>query len=426
MFTLLYNIITKSLVVLLVAMLSVNYLPDTLFGDFPFEAKSLEPNNFDSVIPQWNTKLSDSFEVIGLNQILGPESIVVAKDGMIYTGLADGRLVELNPNKNYQVRTVFRFNTSPTCKDNVATKATECGRILQLRLLNDTLYALESNTGLYKVDTKSGSKTFIGPKPLGPVNMYNSFAFDPIEKNMLYLTLSSRKRDLLTIMWSLLEYDTSGTVIAFDMSTGKRVLFPGPFFSPNGLDVDSKRDKLILSETLKARIVSYDLKTIRSAFMNTADGHTIDITDLKKTSLIPLTPGNPDNLYVKDDILYIALPMVKLNGKELVDHLATMPSIRITIARTLFGFGKLVEYISENFYKHPFLETIYGELKSGHLLYRIATAEKSAIVEYNLATGASKLYGSDKFGFVSEAVPYSNGHLLLGSFRSAFIVKVKL
>lgn len=406
-------------------MLSVNYLPDKLFGDFPFQPKTMEPNDFDSVIPQWNSKLSDGNpEYIQLNNMLGPESIAVAKNGLLYTGLADGRIVELNPTKNYQLRTVLKFKTSSQCKDNLATRATECGRFLQLRMVNETLYALEANTGLYKIDVKSGAKTFIGPKSLYRVNLYNSFAVDPVDPNLVYVTVTSTKWDLLTIMWSILEIDNSGKVLAFDMGSGKRVILQDNLLAPNGLDVDKKRDRLLFAETLRARINSLDLADVRSAFKSAKDGEKLAV--LKRTSLIPITPGLPDNLIIEGDTAYIALPFVRINGKDLIDHLSSMPSIRMAIARASVGLGNLIKYFSDSIYYHPLLETVYEELKSGHVIYRITQSEKSAVLEYNLATGASKFFGSDKFGFISEATPYSGGHLLLGSFRSAFIVKVKM
>lgn len=425
MFTFLFNFFTRSALVLLVAMLSVNYLPDKLFQDFPIEPKSAQPNDYDSVVPQWNTKLSDGKpEFIQLNNILGPESIAISKEGLIYTGLADGRIVELDPNNNYKLRKVLRLKESPNCQDNIAIKASECGRFLQVRFVNNTLYAIDSNTGLYKINTKTGANTLLGPKSLNKVNLYNSFAFDPKEPNLVYITISSTKWDLLNIMWSLLELDSSGQVIALDVNSGKRVIVFDNLMMANGIDVDGKRDQIILSETLKSRIHSISLKDVRSAFKLAKDGSKLK--NIEKKTLIPLLPGNPDNVIVEGDMLYIALPFVKQNGKDLVDHLATMPNVRKAISRFLFGLGKLVEYFCVNFYHHPLLEVAYRELKCGHVNYRLTQTDKSAVVEYSLATGSSRFLGSATFGFVSEAIPDNKGNLLLGSFRSPFIVKQKI
>lgn len=425
MFGLLYSVLSKSLLVLLVSIVSVNYLPEKLFHDFPLEPRSVEQNDFDSVIPHWNTKLSDNQpEYIQLNNILGPESIAVSKDGFLYTGLADGRLVELDPSKNYKLRQVLKFKQSPECPDNSATHADKCGRFLQLRFVNGTLYALEANTGLYKVDVMSGTKTFLGPKNLNKVNLFNSFAFDPKETNLVYISISSTKWDLLKILWSLLELENSGQLLALDISTGKQVILFDKLSTANGVEVDSKRDRLLFAETSLGRINAVKSGDARAAFKIAKDGEKLS-KNLEKTPLIPLLPGFPDNIIVEDDLAYIALPFVKHNGKELVDYMSTMPNLRKAIGRFVFGSGKLLEYVSQ-FVQHPVLEEAYRELKCGHISYRFLQTDKSAVIEYNLATGSSKFLGSDKFGFVSEAVPDNKGNLLLGSFRSSFIVKVKV
>lgn len=411
--------------VLLVAMLSVNYLPDKLFHDFPFEPSLSKANDYDSVIPQWNTKLSDNvIEYIQLNNILGPESIAFSRSGLLYTGLADGRLVELDPSNKYKVRPVLRFKDSPLCTDNVARAADHCGRFLQLRSVNDTLYAVEATNGLFKINIKAGTKTLVGPKPLNKVNFYNSFAFDPKEPNLVYLTISSSKWDLQHIMWSIMELEVSGQLVVFDTKTGKRAIILDKLPQVNGVDVDAKRDRLVFAETASSQINTVSLQEVRDAFKSAKDG--AKLTSVRKTNLIPLLPGLPDNINVHSDIAYITIPFVKPNGKEMIDELASMPTLRKALARITFGAGKLLEYVCKNFYYHPLLDFSYRELKSGHINYRITQNDKSAVIEYNLATGSTKFMGSNAFGFVSEAVPDNQGNLLLGSFRSPFIVKVKV
>lgn len=411
--------------VVFVAMLSVNYLPDKLFQDFPYEPRTIEPNDYDSVIPQWNNLLSDGKpEFIQLNNLLGPESLAISREGLIYTGLADGRLVELDPAKNYKLRTVLRHKGGADCPDDVATRADKCGRYLQLRFLNDSLYAVEANSGLYKIDRKAGTKSFVGPKALTKVNLYNSFAFDPKTPNLVYLTVSSTKWDLLNIMWSISELDNSGRLLVLDVKTGKRAVVLDNILTPNGVDVDPERDQLVYSETIKSRVMSVPLKDIRAAFEASKDGDKL--ANIGSRALIPLMPGHPDNIVVHGNMAYIALPMVKDNGKDLVDSLNQSPSTRKAISRLSFGLGKVLEYVYVNLYQHPLLETAFRELKCGHVNYRVLKSDKSAVVEYNLATGSSRFLGSSTFGFVSEAHPDGKGNLYLGSFRSSFIVKQKI
>lgn len=405
-------------------MLSVNYLPDHLFSDFPFDPKSVEPNNYDSVIPQWNSKLSDNQPEFIFNGILGPESIAVARNGLVYTGLADGRLVELDPRRKYQARQVLRFKESPNCVDNIATRSRECGRFLQLRFLNDTLYALESYTGLYEIDIRTGKKSLVGPKSSNRVNLFNSFAFDPKEPNIVYITVSSTKWDLHTIVWSIFERDSTGQILALDIKSRKSVVIVDGLLTPNGIDVDVKRDRLVFSQTVLGEIGSINLEQVRTQFKNAEDGSRLK--NVLKSALIPLVPGCPDNIIIEGDIAYIALPFVKPNGNDLVDHLSTMPTVKKAYARLVYGLGKILEYICKNVYHHTTLEIAYQEIMSGHINYSIIKTDKSAVIEYNLSTGTSRFLGSNTFGFLSEAVPDGDGNLLLGSFRSPFIVKVKV
>lgn len=427
MFSLIYNLLTRSVIVLLLSLLVVNYLPNELFNDFPFDPKPRQAIDYDSVAPkEWNTLLSDTpVEFIRLNQLVGPESLAISQDGLVYTGLADGRLVELNPKKDYQERQVLRFRENFGCQDNVALQPPECGRFLQLRFFNNTLYAIEAGTGLYSIDIKTGKKKFLGPNPpLSKPVLYNSFAFDPKEPNLVYISVSSTKWDLQNIIWSIIELESSGQLIALDISTGKRVVVANQLMLANGIDIDAKRERLLISETTKSQVSSISLASIRDAFRRAKDGDKA-IAPVEKVPLISVVPGNPDNIIVQGDLAYIALPFPKPNGRELIDHLATMPTVRKAIGRVQFAVGKALQYVHKNFYQDPLLKVAYLELMSGHLIYRVMNPDQSAVLEYNLATGSSRLLGSKGFSFVSEAVP-ENGHLLLGSFRSPFIVRTKI
>lgn len=424
MISLLYNLFTRSFVVLLVAMLSVNYLPDKLFHDYPFEPRALSPNQQHSIMLEWNSMLtqkSSQLEYIQLNQIRGPESVAVSKSGLVYTGLSDGRLVELDPSRQYKLRQVLKFNPSSKCIDN-HKNIDGCGRFLQLRFHNQTLFALETNTGLYKVDIDRNTKTLIGPQKLQPTNLYNAFAFDPKEPNIVYITVSSTRWPLKYIMWSLLELEDSGQIIALDVDTGKRVVVIDKLMTPNGIDSDPKRDQLIFTETTGRLVSSLPLQDVRAAFKKANNGDKL--SGITKKTLIQVVPGSPDNVIIDSDNAFIALPFIK-DGKDILDHVADKPSIRKAFGRAIFALGKAIEYVCVNVYKHPLLESAYKDLKSGQILYKAVQNDKSGIIRYNLETKAQKFLGSDHFSYLSEASPDGHGNLFLGSFESPFLVKVK-
>lgn len=408
---------------LIIAMLSVNYLPDKLFHEFPLEPRSVEPPNYDSFILEWNSKLTENsgLEYIQLNQIAGPESVAIDKNGLLYTGLSDGRIVELDPLKKYKMRQVLRFNMSPQCVDNNLLQISFCGRFLQMRIANNTLYALEASNGLYKINV-AGSKTLLGPKKLNEINLFNGFAFDPKEPNLAYITVSSTKWGLQRIIWSIMDADNSGQLIALDIKTGKRVIVLDKLMTPNGIDVDAKRDQIIFSETTLSRISSISLKDVRTAIKTAKDGDKL--TNIDRKTLISIVPGTPDNVIVHSDDVYIALPIIK-QGKDLMDHLANKPSLRKAFGRFVYGAGQILEYFCNKIYHHPLLEFAYRELKSGHILYKFVNKNQSGIIKYNLATGAQKFLGSSHFSYLSEARPDGLGGLYLGSFQSPFLAKVK-
>ncbi|KAG9510753.1 Dipeptidyl aminopeptidase-like protein 6, partial [Fragariocoptes setiger] len=417
-FSALYKLTVKSVLTTLSVLTVVNFLPDTLFHDFPLEPKSRVAPPFEP-IQDWNTILSDNAEYIHLNSISGPESIVI-NNGLLYTGLVDGRLVELDIKAKYKLREVGRMNDSKFCRsmENTPYALQECGRILQLRFKNDTIYAMDAIKGLHSFDIKTGTKTSLLPKlEKRFIGLFNSFAFDPQVPDLVYYTVSTRKWSLGKIVWSIIDHDDSSILVAASLTTQKVVIIMNNLILANGIDIDAKRGQLLLAESGTNRIHKISLDQARQAFEVAKIGQ---ISLVQSELLITLTPGLPDNIHVKGDEALIALPMVRRNGRQLMDHLSEMPRLRKALCRFIYLSGKAFKYVDDNFYKHPLLSSIAFELTSGHINYYVFNSE-SAVLRYNLVTGQSKILGSDKFAFVSEAVEDDQGNLYLGSFRNPFL-----
>lgn len=291
-----------------------------------------------------------------------------------------------------------------------------------MRYVNETLYIMDAYKGLYSVNPKSGTKKHLMPNLDKKFKgLFNSFVLDPKEPNIAYVTVSSTKWLLDSIVWSLFDLDNSRIIFAYDIEKEKAVLIADKLSLANGIDVDAKRDQLLYSESLEYRVRKMSLSKARSAFKTAKNGESKLV---ESGMLIPQTPGLPDNIYIRGKEAYIALPLVKTSGKEFMDQLAEMPSIKKALGRLIFSAGKLLEYVQKNFWSHPMLDTAIFDLKSGHVAYRTFKSQ-SAILVYDLATGSSRILGSDKFAFISEAVPDNQGNLYLASFRNTFIAKVK-
>lgn len=408
--------------------LFIGLSPPNLFGDFDFrpmpltKIKSVALSGF-----TWNTNLdSDEPDVLAEGLILGPESIAIAPgSGLWYTGSADGYIKEVNPKATGKaaIRNVVRHHDAKNCDEEENNYADECGRYLQLRFHNDQLYAIEANTGLYLIDIESKAKILKAKTPASHRKyFYNSFTFDPKLPNMVYITMSSTRWDLQNIMWSFLENEFSGYLIAKDLVSGKTVRFLQSLAMVNGIDVDVRGDRLIYSETLAAKVSALDLGQVRAAFKSADNGQLI--TTLKPTVLLDSLPGNPDNVMVQGDTAFIAVPIVQTPFLESMDYFLKKPAVRIFLAKSLFMLGRLCKVVNEKL-GSEILARAHRELVSGLVIYKLAETRVSAVVEYNLRSGAKRLHGSDIVAYISEAQLDHQGNFVLGSFRNPWIQRVK-
>ena len=97
----------------------IGFLPTSLFPNFAIDPVSYSIPDLTTGLKGWNNVIGTKATKLLENRIVGPESLA-AKDGLIYTGLADGRLVEINP-KTEETRFITRFprnveDTDECCK----------------------------------------------------------------------------------------------------------------------------------------------------------------------------------------------------------------------------------------------------------------------------------------------------------------------
>lgn len=418
MMSYLFNFISAIFVAFFASMVMVNFLPESYFKDFPFEPKSVDLPLISKENPDWNTKLTDGLtNYMFLNRIVGPESMAISPDEHLYTGLADGRIVRIDSNN--KLETVYKFNKSPKCKDNDASQPEFCGRFLQLRFHNKKLYAMEASTGLYEIDVVNGLAVQIYANPHSQVNLYNSFVFDTKDPDLFFISITSRRWPLSKIIWSILELENSGRIVASHLKTNKTVVVSTLIYNSNGINVDPINDQLIFSETSLWKVSKISLPEIRRQFDKAENGALLPVI---RSDFIKELPGNPDNIFVKDNIAYIALPRAVKSGLEIATPLAKYPAARKAIARLIYGTGVLLEHVN-SIYSHPTIEYLSQLLKNAHIIYAVSKTQ-SGVIEYDLAKSTYKFLGTDKFAFISEAIVDDKGKMYLGSFRSPFIAKI--
>jgi hypothetical protein len=106
-----------------------------------------------------NTKLEHA-TYLGLTKLRGPETIVFAPDGSLYTGIMNGQIVRVHKDGVIQKITQIGDESNETlCNDygpNLHAHR-ECGRPLGLRLRENFLYVADAYYGIIKVNVQTGN-----------------------------------------------------------------------------------------------------------------------------------------------------------------------------------------------------------------------------------------------------------------------------
>src|SRR5882762_612391 len=109
-----WSILLKCLIVAtlvpFIVIISIALLPQSAFPGFPLNPVSFDAPDYEAAFEshiKWNDILSNKSEQLLLNQLDGPESMA-QRDNLLYTGLADGRLIEINLD-TLKIRDVARF-----------------------------------------------------------------------------------------------------------------------------------------------------------------------------------------------------------------------------------------------------------------------------------------------------------------------------
>ena len=199
----------------------------------------------------------------------GPEDVVVGPDRMIYTGLADGRVLAVSP-EDQVVREVANTGGRP-----LGLEATADGRLL----------ICDSPKGLLELDLKTGRlKTLVTHDGTEPLIFCSNVVAAP--NGEIFFTVSSMRYDVHDWKRDVVENIPTGRVYRLAADGALKRLMNGVSFA-NGL-VRTRDGSLIVAETTGRRLVR-----LRVA------GTSEPIAEL---------PGFPDNLGTDaDGVVWVAL-----------------------------------------------------------------------------------------------------------------------
>jgi sugar lactone lactonase YvrE len=228
-----------------------------------------------------NDKLA-GLNLIALGAEMGPEHVALAPDGKLYTAMASGNIVRMNPDGTGQE--VF-VNTG--------------GRVLGFDFDSaGRLIAADAVKGLLAVD-------MAGPAPKVTV-LANTVGGDPIryadavlvsKNGKIYFSDASRR--FAPSQWGgtyeaavldIVEQSSTGRILEFDPQTNQTRVVAKGFSFANGLALSGDEQSLFVAETGKYRVWKI------SVAANDLDVSKEGVPSVQASVLLDNLPGYPDNL----------------------------------------------------------------------------------------------------------------------------------
>jgi len=236
-------------------------------------------------------------ELLAQGEILGPEEAAVDREGRVYAGTLDGRVVRLLPD------------------GRIETFAETGGRPLGMQFDRDgNLIVCDASRGLLAIDPQGEIRVLADSAPGGKFRFTD--ALDIAEDGVIYFTDASSRYGQDEYLYDLLEARPHGRFMSYDPATGQvKVLLDGLYFA-NGVALSQREDFVLINETYRYRILRYWLEG------PAAGTHEVFADNL---------PGFPDNISGdRKGTFWLALFTVR---NPAVDLLHPFPFLKAQLAK---------------------------------------------------------------------------------------------
>jgi sugar lactone lactonase YvrE len=307
---------TKALLVVLVAIggLAIYGLfgPDVL--STPERWDPPDPPKLEGVLAP-NTRLQKA-HLIAKGKLVGPESVAVASDGRIYTGINDGTVVRVDVQKD-SVEVFARTGTAAEGCGHDASIENTCGRTLGARFdPKGNLIVADCGLGrLFSIDP-SGKKTLLADRtPSGKPFVFLD-DLDIASDGTIYFSEASTRWPRPKYRYEVLENNPYGMLLRYSPETKKLDVLLDHLYFANGVTLTPSEDAVLVVETSRYRIQRYWLKGAKAG---TAEPFVENL------------PGIPDNIRRgANDTYWVALG-AKRSG--LIDFFHPRPTAKQALAR---------------------------------------------------------------------------------------------
>lgn len=243
-----------------------------------------------------NTLLQKA-DLLAQGTIDGPEEVALDRQGRVYGGTQDGRIMRIGPGGGLEAF------------------AQTGGRPLGMQFdRHQNLIVCDADKGLLAIDPQ-GRITVLATEAEGVPFRFTD-ALDIADDGTIYFTDASSRFEQRAYLYDLMESKPHGRFLRYDPATGLTQVLLKDLYFANGVALSSKEDFVLINETYRYRIVRYWLKGPR------AGTHEIFIDNL---------PGFPDNISGnRRGTFWLALFTVR---NPTVDKLHPYPFLKAQISK---------------------------------------------------------------------------------------------
>ncbi|GIY27421.1 adipocyte plasma membrane-associated protein [Caerostris darwini] len=352
-------------------------------------------------------ELLDKAEHLHADALHWAESFAEYK-GKLYTGLGDGRIVRII---NKEVVPILR--TGETCEGQHEEHI--CGRPLGLTFNKaGRLFVADAYLGLLSIDINTGKKVNLLPSKTvvdgAPLMFLNSLTFDAKEEN-LYITQSSTRWNISSVLVSIIEHDTSGRLLKYNLKTKEISVVLKDLAFANGVVLTHDGNALLVAEGSNNKVFKYQIA-----------GETKGYLDF------PLVlPGEPDNIKrSKNGNYWISVATGRtLDNPSILDRISDKPFWR-SLFLHIHKLSTLPICSIMQLIPHKKVKEIGFELQNARIIADVAI-NYGLVIEFDDSGKIIRSFHSPtgKVSHLSEAFEH-NGYLYLGSWRNKYIGRLKL
>jgi len=391
------------------------------FGIFPVPVILPELPDFPNTPSYIMQNITGLVELIGENELVGPESIINAGNDYLFVTLGDGRMARLQHSSDANKKVTWDFlprtgsATPEQCvfspADITETEA-QCGRPLGLKLVKrstvDNSHQINSEkhdedvlvitdaykgflmmTNIYDKDVNTIRITTLAVRaetdpPEYHFSLLNALVQTP--DGFTYLTETTQHFQRRRIFWAVMEGRSTGRLLRYSHQTGVHVV-ADHLFMPNGI---------ALSHDGRYLIIVSGVQVLR---------YSLEKQEIMAQPFVSVLPGTGDNI-------------------DAMSHLPSGEPRKCYWAGLGSAFAKpfsLLKLASEK----PILKSLLVALVPYKILIDLIP-KLSALAVYDDTGELIQIYRDDNniFPWVSEGESF-DGYLYLGSWYNPFIARVK-